>query len=484
MSEGGMNTQLRRVSIVVALMFLSLFASTTIIQFGQQEALQADGRNARTYYASFDTERGQILVDGQPIAYSAPSDDRYRYQRTYPGGEIYAAVTGYYTVQPSAGGLEQELNPFLAGNSDEQFLERLNAILTGRDPQGASVELTIDPVAQQAAWDALGDNTGSVVAIDPRTGAILALVSKPSYDPSLLAVHDGQLVEDAYQALLADPGDPLINRGIGGDLTPPGSTFKLVVAAAALESGQYTAESTFPNPPSLTLPQSTTVITNSGDSDCGGAAETTIANALRLSCNIPFAQLAGALGDDEILEQAERFGFGSSFDIPMPSEPSVYPRTASEAETWLSGFGQASVRSTPLQMAMVSAAIANDGVLLRPTLVESIVAPDLSVLQRLEPDVFSTALTPENAEIMTRMMVDGVSNGVANNARISGVSVAGKTGTAENGDGQTYTLWFTGFAPADDPRVAVAVVIEDRDSGFGNQVAAPIARSVMEAVLR
>jgi len=479
-----MNRQLRRVSLVVMCMFLSLFVSTTVIQYWQQDNLRSDGRNARTYYASFKTERGQILVDGQPIAYSAPSGDRFNYQRVYPSGLLYSAVTGYYTVQPSAGGLEHELNSYLAGNSNEQFLERLNAIITGRDPQGASVELTIDPVVQQAAWDALGDYTGSVVAIDPRTGAILALVSKPAYDPNVLAVHDGQLVEDAYQALLADPGDPLIDRGIAGDLNPPGSTFKLVVAAAALESGQFSVDSTFPNPSSIALPGSTSVITNSADGDCGGTETVTIATAVRLSCNIPFAQLAGALGDDVILEQAERFGFGDSFDIPMPSEPSVYPRTASEAETWLSGFGQASVRASPLQMAMVSAAIANDGVLMRPTLVESIVAPDLSVLESLQPDVFSTALTSENAEAMTQMMVDGVSNGAANNARISGVAVAGKTGTAENGDGQTFTLWFTGFAPADDPRVAVAVVIEDRGSGFGNQVAAPIARSVMEAVLR
>lgn len=480
-----MNTQLRRVSVVVMLMFLSLFVSTTIIQYWQKDNLQSDGRNARTYYASFKTERGQILVDGQPIAYSAPVDDRYNYQRVYPAGPLYSAVTGYVTVQPSAGGLESELNSYLAGNSDEQFLERLNAILTGRDPQGASVELTIDPVLQQAAWDALGDRPGAVVAIDPTTGAILALVSKPSYDPNVLAVHDGQLVQDAYDALLADPGDPLIDRGIEGDLNPPGSTFKLVVTAAALESGQYTPDSEFPNPSSIELPGTTTSITNSDDAACGGGATASIATALRLSCNIPFAQLAGALGDDAILRQAERFGFGSSFDVPMPSEPSVYPRTLDEAETWLSGIGQASVRATPLQMAMVSAAIANDGVLLRPTLVESIVGPDLSVLEQLQPSVSSTAVSPATAETMTQMMVNGVSNGAASNARIEGVAVAGKTGTAENGDGEPYSLWFTGFAPAEAPRIAVAVVVEGQStSSFGNQVAAPIARKVMEAALR
>jgi penicillin-binding protein A len=477
------NKQLRRVSTLVLGMFLALFASTTIIQYFQKPNLDADGRNARTLYESFRTERGQILVDGQPIAYSEPSGDRYNYQRVYPGGALYSTVTGYFTVQPSFGGLEGDLDSYLSGNSDAQFLDRINAILTGRDPQGASVELTIDPVVQQAAWDALGDNTGAVVAIDPETGAILALVSKPGYDPNALAVHDPDAVESTYQALLADPGDPLIDRGIAGDLNPPGSTFKLVVASAALESGQYTADSAFPNPTSIDLPGTTTPITNSADSNCGGGGEATIATAIRLSCNIPFAQLAGALGDDAIREQAERFGFGTSFDIPMRTEPSVYPPTQDDAETWLTGFGQASVRASPLQMAMVSAAIANGGSLMTPQLVESIVAPDLSVLESLQPTEFSRPLSAANADVMTQLMVDAVSNGVANNARISGVQVAGKTGTAENGDGQTYSLWFTGFAPADDPRVAVAVVLEDRQTGYGNLLAAPIAREVMEAVL-
>ena len=185
-----MNKQLRRVSILVMLMFLALFVSTTIIQYFQRGDLQSDGRNSRTFYASFKTERGQILVDGEPIAYSTKVDDRYSYQRVYAAGPMYSTVTGYFTVQPSTGGLEGDLNSYLSGNSDEQFLDRINAIITGSDPQGASVELTIDPVVQQAAWDALGDYTGAVVAIDPRTGAILALVSKPSYDPNQLAAHD------------------------------------------------------------------------------------------------------------------------------------------------------------------------------------------------------------------------------------------------------------------------------------------------------
>jgi peptidoglycan glycosyltransferase len=463
-------------------MFLSLFVSTTVIQYFQKPNLDADARNARTLYESFRTERGQILVDGQPIAYSEPSGDLYKYQRVYPGGPLYSTVTGYFTVQPSFGGLEGDLDPYLSGASDAQFLDRINAILTGRDPQGASVELTIDPVVQQAAWDALGDRTGAVVAIDPATGAILALVSKPTYDPNVLAVHDPDAVESAYQQLLADPSDPLIDRGIAGDLNPPGSTFKLVVASTALESGQYTADSEFPNPISIELPGTSTSIFNSADSACGGAETVSIATALRLSCNVPMAQLAGALGDDAIRAQAEKFGFGSSFDIPMPSTPSVYPETQDEAETWLSGFGQGNVRASPLQMAMVSAAIANGGTLMKPSLVESIVAPDLSILESLQAEVYSRPLTAENAAVMSQLMVDDVANGVASGARINGVAVGGKTGTAENGDGEPYSVWFTGFAPADSPRVAVAVVLEDSPC-CGNSLAAPIARQVMEAVL-
>jgi peptidoglycan glycosyltransferase len=478
------NKPLRRVSVLVMMMFLALFVSTTVIQYFDRGELQSDGRNSRTFYASFKTERGQILVDGEPIAYSTKVDDRYTYQRVYSAGAMYSTVTGYFTVQPSTGGLEGDLNSYLSGNSDEQFLDRINAIITGSDPQGASVELTIDPVVQQAAWDALGDYTGAVVAIDPRTGAILALVSKPSYDPNQLAVHDPNQVEDTYQALLADPSDPLIDRGIGGDLDPPGSTFKLVVAATALESGQFTPDSEFPNPTSLVLPGTSTSIFNSAEGNCGGAATASIATALRLSCNIPFAQLAGALGADAIRAEAAKFGFGSSFDLPMSSTASQYPQTQSDAETYLSGFGQASVRASPLQMAMVSAAIANGGVLMKPTIVESILAPDLTVLQSLQPEVYSTPLNPQNAATMIQMMVNNVSNGVANNARISGVDVAGKTGTAENGDGgPPYSLWFTGFAPANDPQVAVAVVLQDRPSCCGNTLAAPIARKVMEAVL-
>jgi len=482
-----MNKELKRVSIVVVLMFLALFVSTSVIQVAAVDDLRVDPRNSRTLYESFSAERGPILIDGEAIAESVPVDDAFSYLRTYTNGELYAPVTGYFTIGQGSAGVEGALNDYLSGSANEQFLNKLYAIITGQDPKGAAVELTIDKTVQQAAWDALGNNTGSIVAVVPQTGEILAMVSKQSYDPNLLAGHTTSEVIANYKTLTDAPGKPLVNRAIGGDLYPPGSVFKVVMTAAALESGEFTPESEFPNPSRLTLPQSSNVITNSGGRACGPGENATIATALRLSCNIPFAQLGVALGDDRVRDMAEGFGFGSSFEIPMRSTPSSYPAIASDAELMLSSFGQASVRVTPLQMAMVSAAVANGGKVMNPTVVESVLGPDLSVLEQHEPTVFGEPISQETADIMKQMMVEGVSNGAASNARISGVDVGGKTGTAENGGDRPYTLWFTGFAPADNPQVAIAVVIENGgglgQSAFGNQIAAPIAKKVLEAVL-
>jgi peptidoglycan glycosyltransferase len=482
-----MNKELKRVSIVVLLMFVALFTSSSVIQVVAADELRADARNTRTTLDSFSTKRGPILVDGVPIAQSDPVDGDVPYQRVYSNGPLYAPVTGYFTLNQGTTGIEGALNDTLSGTSNAQFFDQINRLFTGATPTGDAVELTIDGGLQQVAWDALGDNAGSVVALDPKTGAILAMVSKPSFDPNMLAVHDTPQVLETYDALTADPAKPLANRAIAGDLYTPGSVFKLVVASAALASGSYTADSEFPNPGSLTLPGSSSVITNSEGGSCGGAATVTIATAFRLSCNIPFAELGLALGYDAIEKQAALFGFGSSLDVPMSTTPSVYPQTDSDAQLMLSSFGQASVRVTPLQIAMVSAAIANDGALMQPTLIESILAPDLTVKETLQPTVYNTPMTSETAETMTQMMTSAVSNGVGGNARISGVNVAGKTGTAETGPGEPYTLWFTGFAPAEDPEVVVAVVVENGgglgQSGFGNSVAAPIAKKVLEAVL-
>jgi penicillin-binding protein A len=482
------NKELKRVSTVLLLMFLSLFVSSSVIQVVQVDALKADNRNVRVLYDSFSRQRGAILVDGVPIAESVSVDDPFSYLRVYDKGKTYAPITGYVTLNQGNTGLESVLNDYLSGTSNDQWMDQVNALITGQDPKGASVELTIDPDVQAAAWDALGSNKGAIVAIEPSTGRILAMVSKSSFDPNELAAHDsGSTIIDRYNTLLNDPTDPLINRAISGDLYHPGSLFKIVMTAAALESGEYTPESSFKNPAQLQLPLSTVKIRNVSGGTCGSGSKASIATALRLSCNIPFAQLGVQLGQDRIRQMAESFGFGQKLDIPLAVTPSIYPKDMDDAQLMLSSFGQYDDKVTPLQMAMLSAAIANDGVLMKPTLVDSITAANLSKLQTFEPNVFSVPVSPETADTMTEMLVNGVTNGAASNARIDGVAVAGKTGTAENAVGEKYTLWFTGFAPANNPQVAVAVVVENSGGktydAFGNTVAAPMAKKVLEAVL-
>ena len=482
-----MNKEVRRLGVLVLAMFLALFVSTSIIQVAEQQKLQADARNTRTLYASFSVERGQIIAGDQVIAESLPSEDEYKYQRVYPMGELYAPITGYFTIHGENTGIEGSLNDYLSGRASEQFFDQLNSVLTGQNPRGATVQTTIDPAIQQAAWDALGDLKGSVVVIEPSTGRILAMVSKPSYDPNSLAGHTQSLVIANYDALLADPNDPLFNRAIAGDMNPPGSTMKVLMTAAALRNG-LTPDSTLPNPPILTLPGTATTITNSNSGTCGGGETVRIADAFRLSCNIPYAELGSQLGFDEITETAEEFGFGDSeLRIPMRVSPSVFPSPESEAQLMLQSFGQGNVRATPLQIAMLSAAVANGGKLMTPTLIQAVTAPDLSVIDEFDASVFRTPLTPEQAASMSQMMVANVVSGYASGARIDGVDVAGKTGTAQNGPDDPYSLWFTGFAPADDPQVAIAVLLEDGagrgQSGSGNGIAAPIAKKVIEAVL-
>ena len=485
-----MNKELRRVSTIVLAMFIALFVSTSYIQVFATGELNADGRNARTLFNSYSAERGPILVDGNAIAESVPIDDEYKYQRVYNNAEIYANITGYFTLNQANPGIEGELNDYLSGTSDAQFLDNLTSVVTGQNPKGDAVELTIDPNIQQAAWDALGDQRGSVVAIRPDTGEIIAMVSKPSFDPNSLAVHDNALFNEAYGALTSNPDRPLVNRAIAGDLYHPGSVFKVLMAAAAIDSGDFTADSTFPNPAALTLPGTSSVITNASGGTCGAGEEASIATALRLSCNIPMAELGQALGADTINDYAERFGFGDDIEIPLSVTPSIFPLETVEddvAQLMLASFGQSDDRVTPMQIAMISAAVANGGVLMQPNLVESILAPDLTERESFQPEVYNTPISADTATKLTQMMVDDVANGAASNARINGVDVAGKTGTAENGSSDPYTLWFTGFAPAEDPEVAIAVVVEDGgglgQSGFGNGVAAPIAKKVLEAVL-
>lgn len=479
-----MITPLRRVGIVVLAMFAALFVSSSVIHVVASEDIAEDSRNVRTLYESFSAERGQILVGGVPIARSIPVDTQFKFLRTYSDGELYAPVVGYYTLNQGNAGIESALNSVLTGQANSQAFEQLVALVTGTTPEGASVALTIDPTLQQVAWDALGDRRGAVVALDPATGRILAMVSKPSFDPNPLASHQSSVVLDAYNVLNEDPAKPLANRAIAGDQYFPGSVFKVMMMAAALDSGRYSAQSEFPNPAELALPLSTDTIKNSGGRLCGGEETVTLEEAFRLSCNIPFAELGLELGENTIGSLADAFGFGATLEIPLRVTPSSFPRGMDQAQLMLSSFGQYDVRVTPLQVAMISAAIANNGDVMRPNLIDSIIAPNLRVLQSFEPTIYSSPVSPSTAKELTRMMVGNVSQGVASNAAIVGIDVAGKTGTAETGLDTGRSFWFTGFAPAEAPQVVVAVVVEgDRSEGSGNSVAAPIARKVMEAVI-
>jgi peptidoglycan glycosyltransferase len=475
---------LRRVGIAVLALFLTLFLSASYIQVVASEDIADDDRNVRKLYESFSAERGQILAGGIPIATSYAVDNQFRFLRTYPFADLYAPVVGYYTLNQGNAGIESALNPALTGRANSQILDQLTALVTGSTPEGASIQLTLDPEIQRAAYDALGDRRGSVVVLDPATGRVLAMVSKPSFDPNRLAAHSTSSVLDAYNEFSADPYNPLANRAIAGDQYFPGSVFKVLMTAAALQSGDYTAQSEFPNPRELALPLSTSSIRNSGGGTCGSAETVTLEEAFRLSCNIPYAELGLELGETEIGLIADDFGFGATLEIPLVVTPSNFPRGLDDAQLMLSSFGQFDVRVTPLQVAMVSAGIANGGVLMKPNLVDQIIAPNLRVLQSYEPTIYSQPLSPRVADEMTRMMVLNVSQGVAGAAGIPGISVAGKTGTAETGIGDGRSFWFTGFAPAENPEFVIAVVIEgSRSEGTANRVASPVAKTIMEAVM-
>jgi peptidoglycan glycosyltransferase len=481
-----MTPELKRVANLILLMFLSLFVAASAMQVINADSLNNDSRNQRAVYDGYKTQRGAILVNNKPIAESVKTADAFKYLRQYTG-EQYSAITGFYSLFQGRTGLENILDSSLRGDNSAQFFETLNALLSGNAVSGASVELTIDEDVQKVAWDALGKMKGAVVAIEPSTGRILALVSKSGFDANLLSTHNTQDASSNYKKLLTDSSAPLINRAIGGNLYAPGSVFKLVVAAAAFESGKYSPESTLPNPSKYVLPGTKTTITNSGEGKCGGAKKVSIATALKLSCNIPFAQLGIAIGQDAIAQQAKQFGFGETISIPLKSTASVYPENLDDSQTALTAFGQFDVRVSPLQMAMISAAIANAGVEMKPYMVDQIFTSNLTVLEQGTPSELRRSITTSTAERIKQMMISAVSSGVSSNAQIKGVEVAGKTGTAQNGVGDPYTLWFTGFAPANEPRVAVAVVIEDGggmgQSGRGNTLAAPIAKKVMQAVL-
>ncbi|MBM6544998.1 penicillin-binding protein 2 [Janibacter sp. YIM B02568] len=483
-----MNEPIRRLSTLAAALFVALLVASTWLQVIGAESINERPDNRRTALKNYAQERGQILIDGQPLARSEPSDDELRWQRVYSDPELYAHLTGYYSFEYGAGGgLEGAANSLLTGTDDRLFYGRVSDILSGKRPVGASLELTINPRAQRAAREALGDQQGAVVALDPRTGAILAMYSSPSYDPSPLVSHKSGDAAKAWERLTSDPTRPMVNRAIAGNLYPPGSVFKVVTAAAAIESGDFDEDSSIPGPARLDLPQTTSDLPNSSPGPCGPNDRVTLRIAMQNSCNTAFGWLGMELGGDAVADQAEKFGFGDKLEIPMSVTPSIFPADLNPPQEAQSAIGQYEVRTTPLQVAMMSAGVANDGIVMRPYLVERVQGDDLSVISETQPEQLSRAVEPDTAAQLTDMMTAVVESGTGRQAAVPGVSVAGKTGTAQHAAGAAPHAWFTGFAPADNPEVVVAVVVEDGgragSEAYGGSVAGPISAAVMRAVL-
>lgn len=474
------NIPLRHVALVCGAMLFALLGKVTYIQALDADRLNADPRNRQTMIARFAGPRGEILLrDGTVIATSRDGGGAdYRYRRVYPAGPLYAPVTGHISLYGGAG-IEKAENAVLSGRDPRV---KVRSLVYGTE-SGATLKLTIDGRAQRAAYEALRATglRGAVVAITPATGAILAMVSLPSYDPNLYATFDADRLAGIDRRLQADPGRPLLNRAIQQNY-PPGSAFKIVTSAAALTSGRYSPTTKIGAPEALRLPGTDTYLRNSGGTACGDG-NPPLAYAFKTSCNTPFAKIGIDLGQDVLREQAEAFGFGADdLTVPMPVARSVYPPEMDRAQTAMSALGQFDDRATPLMIAMISAAVANDGVLMRPYLVEEVRLADGTVIDETEPSRYRQTLDEHEANRLTAMMVTVTRpGGTGTAAAIPGVDVAAKTGTAENAaSGQDHAI-FTSFAPAADPRVAVGVLVEH--GGFGGQVAAPIAKAVMQAVL-
>jgi penicillin-binding protein A len=478
-----MNRPLRKVAVAALVMFAALLVNANVVQVVQAHSLANDSRNSRLIYQQYSHQRGPIVVAGQPVAKSVVTSDALKYLRVYPQGPLYAPITGYYSLTYNYSGIEAAANDLLAGTSSNLFVKRLSDYFTGREIQGGAVVLTINPRAQKTAYDELTSHhyRGAVVAIQPSTGAILALVSTPSYDPSRVSTHNTSANTAAWNAYLHDPDQPMLDRAIS-QTYPPGSTFKVVTTAAALSTGSYTPDTVIPAPDRLTFANGKPIGNFAGET-CSPSGRMTLRDALRLSCNTAYGGLGVRIGSDRIVNQAEAFGIGRALSIPLPTAISRVPRETAEPFAAQEAIGQHDDAVTPLQMAMVAAGIANGGVVMRPYLVAQERAPDSSVLSQASPRALSRAVSPTVANALTSMMETVVTSGTGTAAQIPGVVVAGKTGTAQHGGASPFA-WFICFAPAANPSVAIAVVVENTTPhDTGGVVAAPIARAVMQAVL-
>lgn len=493
------NRPIRRVAVFVGLLMLAVLVNLNWVQVVHANSYRSNAANRRVLLDEYKRQRGSIIVQGTQIAESVETTDSLKYLRRYPFGPVYADVTGFDSILYGKTQIEFSNDPVLSG-SDDRLLP-LSSLLTGRDPDGGNVVLTINKAAQQAAYDALGNRPGAVVALDPSTGAILAAVSTPTFDPNKLSSHDARAITKAYNAYSADPSDPMQPRAFS-ETYPPGSVFKVIVSAAALKAGR-TPDVRIPAPDALTLPNTSTQLYNFDHERCGNGITDTFIHALTISCNTAFARLALDLGTGKIKDEAKLFGIdGQDFGVPVPVAGSSVGPIADQASLAQSAIGQRDVRITPLQGAMIAATVANHGVPMRPYLVQEERASNYSVLSKAELNAMPQAMTPAQADQLTSMMISVVNNGTGTAAKLPGVQVAGKTGTADNGprrsDG-TYVnrphAWFVGFAPAgpdasghaQTSKIAVAVILENAgvagNEATGGKAAAPVAAAVISAYL-
>lgn len=484
-----MNGPLKKTAVACLLMFGLLMLNVNYLQGVRAEELNADARNSRNFFARYEVERGRITAGDKVLAESVDTGGRFRFTREYPEGELYAHVTGFFAPE-SATSIESARNRLLDGSSPDLLIRRGIDLITAKTTKGASVDLTIVPAAQEAAFEALraSGKRGAVVALAPKTGAVLAMVSLPTYDPNELAKPDKEEVNKAYQKLTeSNTGSPLLNRTI--DRTyPPGSTYKVVTAAAFLEDDDSRGPQTVVDAPQvLDLPNTTADLPNYGGAACG-VGQVPLVFALERSCNTPFGKIGMELGFDAMNDQARKFGVGEPLEIPMGVAQSSFGQEEDydAAAIAQASIGQRDNQMTPLEMAMIAAGIANDGVVMKPYLVNRVADAEGVEVETADPEELSEATSPDTARKLRDMMISVVQNGTASAAQIPGVAVGGKTGTAETAQGQAPHAWFISLAPADDPKVAVAVIVESGSAGndvSGGRTAAPIAKAVMEAVL-
>jgi len=481
------NKPLRRVAVFCGLLVLALLIRVNYVQFVQADELKNDAHNRRVTINQYASPRGDIIVGDKAITgHTETTGSDFKFKATFKNGAMWAPVTGYASQAFGTSMLEGVNDKILTGDDDRLFFRRTVDILTGKEKQGGDVVTTLSNAAQKAAFEGLGDKKGAVAAIDPQTGAILALASTPSYDPSSFA-GNSKTDEKNWVALKNDKDEPMLNRALR-QTYPPGSAFKVVTAAAALENGLYSSiDDKTDSPDPYTLPTTSTELPNEGNIPCKNA---TLRVALQYSCNTVFGHIGAQLGREKMLAEAKKFGFNDELFVPVRTATSNFSTTMDQPQTALSSIGQFETAATPLQMAMVASAIANDGKLMKPYMVKELLDSNGKPIEQASPEQYSQPVSSENAAKLQQMMETVVTSGTGKNAQISGVTVGGKTGTAQNGvnnDKSPYA-WFISYAMTDSGSpVAVAVVIEDgsanRGDITGGGLAAPIAKKVMEAVL-